>query len=463
VAARLRYEYQNAVADAGGLLHGPDIVARHRAPHNPRHLLRGTVSITLVSGGPANGGEDELAWLPSSVGSAARRGALNADSLHSGEAWRLLLDALGDAGAFLHSARLPPGGEGDAAGYRHLMVLLALGVDEALRTSDPYEPVLRPGNVDNILKWGMDCPDALYSGAPLRPDADYRVWGKRGDARFVGLQVMAGIGNAGDVVADDLDMGADGSFELFLSAERRDGNWLPLHEGASSFVVRQFFYDWLAEEPASLRIECLTPRPSPEPDQPSAEERTARQLAALGVFVRESVRFWWEVEEAGRAQGINAFRPPVVRADIGGATDNVTVWGSWELAEDEALIVEVTPPPALYWSLALGNQWWESIDYASHQSSLNGHQAVLDGGVFRAVVAHQDPGVANWLDTAGHRRGPAIVRWVRADEAPVPTTRVVSFDQLDSILPASTPRVSPDERDRALAARRSGVRKRFPR
>ena len=38
---------------------------------------------------------------------------------------------------------------------------------------------------------------------------------------------------------------------------------------------------------------------------------------------------------------------------------------------------------------------------------LNGHQAVLDDGVFRAVVAHRDPGVANWLDTAGNRRGPA--------------------------------------------------------
>ena len=422
-----------------------------------------TVRVIRVSGGPESNDAVELTWLPSSVGSAGRKGSLTAESLYSGEAWALMLAALGEAGALLHSDRLPPGHDGDAEGYRHLMVLLALGIDEALRTSDPYDPVLRPGNVDNVLKWGMDCPDALYSGAALRPDATYRVWGSRGDARFVGLQVMAGIGNAGDVVADDLTLAPDGTFELFLSADRHDGNWLPLAEGASSFVVRQFFYDWVAENPASLHIECLTRPEHTEVPQPNPAERTARQLAALGEFVRESVRFWWDIEEMGRAQGINAFRPPVVRSDIGGATDNVTVWGSWELADDEALVVEMTPPPAMYWSLALGNQWWETIDYAGHQSSLNGHQAVLDDGVFRAVVAHQDPGVANWLDTAGNRRGPAIVRWVRAESAPVPTTTVVPFDALDRALPPSTPRVTPEQRRDALSARRAGIQKRFPR
>jgi hypothetical protein len=435
----------------------------------PAHQF--TVRVARVSGGSADGAAneevtpvaDDLAWIPSSVGAAGRTGTLGADSLHSGEAWGMLLTALGDAGEFLHSERMPPGGESDAAGYRHLMVLLALGVDEALRSSDPYEPVIRPGNVDNVLKWGMDCPDALYSGASIRPDATYRIWGNRGRARFVHFQVMAGIGNIGDAVADDMAIADDGTFELFLSPERQGDNWLPLAEGASSLVIRQFFYDWATEQPASLQIECLSKPTSSAGPQPSAEERTARQLAALGNFVRDSVRFWWDIEEMGRQQGMNAFRPPVVRSDIGGATDNVTVWGSWDLADDEALIVEVTPPPALYWSISIGNQWWETVDYARHQSSLNGHQAVLDHGVFRGVVAHRDPGVANWLDTGGNRRGPGMVRWVRADDALVPSTRVVKFDQLDTALAPSTPRVTPAERQAALSARRAGIRRRFPR
>jgi hypothetical protein len=70
--------------------------------------------------------------------------------------------------------------------------------------------------------------------------------------------------------------------------------------------------------------------------------------------------------------------------------------------------------------------------------------------------------VANWLDTAGHRRGPAIFRFVRADgPAPVPDTRVVAFDELDAVLPPGTRRVDAATRRHVLACRRAAVRRRF--
>jgi hypothetical protein len=282
-----------------------------------------------------------------------------------------------------------------------------------------------------------------------------------------------------NVVADDLDTAADGSFEFVVSGQERPGNWMPLPPGSSSLVVRQFFYDWNVEEAARLEIDCLDAadleRPHPgtgsggtEEAMPGAGELSAagvgRQLAAIGEFVRASLAFWLDVEEGGRAQGVNAFREPAARTDIGGAAENVTVWGSWELEADQALVVEVTPPPALYWSVALGNHWWETIDYANHQSSLNGHQAVVDAdGVFRAVVARRDPGVANWLDTAGHRQGPIIFRWLRADDAPVPRTRLVRLDELAGVLPPDTALVDPATRAVTIRRRRAGVRRRFPR
>jgi len=149
---------------------------------------------------------------------------------------------------------------------------------------------------------------------------------------------------------------------------------------------------------------------------------------------------------------------------MGAAAENVSVWGSWELREGQALVIEVTPPEALYWSVSLGNHWWETIDYAHRQSSLNGHQAVIDDdGVFRVVVSHTDPGVANWLDTAGHRQGPMIFRWLRAQDAPVPTTRVVAVDELVTTLPAGTARVNQAQRRAVIARRRAAVRRRFPR
>ena len=405
-----------------------------------------------------------LSWFPASVGAARRTREESARDLESGAAWATLLEALDRAGQRVGAEHLDGDAEGRASGFRHLLVLLALGVDEVLRSADPRAPVIAPGNVDNALKWGMDCPDALYTGSAVRAGGTYRVTGRRGSARYLGFQVMAQMAAVANLVGDELVTDRDGEFEIVLSAEPAGANWLALTEGASSLVVRQFFYDWNAEEPAVLRIECL--EPPPELSTADVDEATAlaRQLPALGAFIEDSITFWDEIEQQGRAQGLNVFREPAARTDMGGAAENVTVWGSYELAPDQALVIEVTPPEALYWSVSLGNRWWESIDYAAHQSSLNGHQAVLDAdGRFRAVVAHSDPGVANWLDTAGSRSGPMIFRYVRADGAPVPATRVVSLDHLGDVLPAQTTACSLAERTLVVAGRTQGVRRRFPR
>jgi hypothetical protein len=266
-----------------------------------------------------------------------------------------------------------------------------------------------------------------------------------------------------NVVADDLAIKADGTFELLLSREQQPGNWMPLSPTASSFVVRQFFYDWEREEPARLRIDCLDRSPSPPHATPTPEV-VARQLVALGQFVEASLGFWLDIEETGRGAGLNMFRDPNARTDLGGAAENVSVWGSWQIDDGEALLIEVTPPPALYWSVALGNYWWETLDYANHQASLNGHQATLDDdGVFRAVVCDRDPGVSNWLDTCGYSQGPMIFRWLRAEDTPVPTTQVIRIDEIDDRLPASTQRIDVKERQGTIAARHRGIRKRFTR
>ena len=160
----------------------------------------------------------------------------------------------------------------------------------------------------------------------------------------------------------------------------------------------------------------------------------------------------------------NGFLPPIDRTDIGAAAENRPVIGRWELHPDEALIVEVKPPEGIYWSFSIGNPWWETIHYGRHQSSLNAHQAVVDSdGLVRVVLCDGDPGVANWLDTAGHSNGPIILRCVRTETAPTPTTRVVPFGTIHAELPPDTTKVTPEERRSVLAARRRAVRKRFER
>jgi hypothetical protein len=411
-------------------------------------------------------------WMPHSVNEAAKAGDATAEDLLSGRAWSHLLKALRQAADVVCSNEVARNPVDLASGFRHLLVLLALGADQALR-ADP-DPVLAvsPSGVDNVYKWGMDCPDCIYTGAPLRGGETYRIWGNRGTARYVGLQSMAGMASSANVLLDELDLGPDGEVELTLSAERHDGNWLPIAEDATILVVRHFFYDWDTEVASSLSIERVGAdgmarvsaagaggkdgRASRDP-----REAAARQLIALGDFVLGNLDFFLQFS---RPETPNTFLPPLDGTNMGAAAENRPVIGSFQLEPDEALVVEVIPPEGLYWSYSIGNPWWETIDYARHQSSLNGHQATVDeDGVLRVVMAHQDPGVANWLDTAGHSAGPVILRCVRTESAPVPETRVVRFDNIAGSLPAGTRRVTAEERRRTIAARRLAVSRRFSR
>jgi hypothetical protein len=81
----------------------------------------------------------------------------------------------------------------------------------------------------------------------------------------------------------------------------------------------------------------------------------------------------------------------------------------------------------------------------------------------RVVLSARDPGVANWLDTAGHSNGAMILRCVRTETAPTPKARVVKSDDIASVLPADTKLVKPEERQAILAARRRAVHERFAR
>ena len=62
---------------------------------------------------------------------------------------------------------------------------------------------------------------------------------------------------------------------------------------------------------------------------------------------------------------------------------------------------------------------------------INSSQAVYrDDGSFQLVVAHEDPGVPNWISTAAHEHGTMGLRWVLAESHPEPRTRVVKLSDL---------------------------------
>lgn len=354
-----------------------------------------------------------------------------------------------------------------AAATRYLTRFLAAGIRVCMEADDPDHPVFAR-MAENDMSWGLDNPDCNYSWAPLRGDATYRVHGRLGSANHVEFQVTAGhFGDGGvgrwkllsSVAGDGLEVGADGAFELWISPEARAGNWIRNHPEASFLLLRQYLLDWEREEPAVLAIERVDAWYPPPPPRTDA---VATHLDRLLQWLDTGARSWAGMHAAIQGMEPGAMQLVAPGPENAGLQGQVYGMGPWRCEPGEAVVVELDVPASKHWSVSLANRCWESVDFAGRQSSLNGAQAVVDGdGRFRGVVAHEDPGVWNWLDPAGHRLGTLAIRFLFPETTPGVRIETVAADDLAAVLPPGTRRVTPDERRDVLARRRAQVQRRY--
>src|SRR5262249_22565862 len=150
------------------------------------------------------------AWMPSSLREAPRAGDATPGDLETGAAWAHLLAKVQTVSETVLSDDVPHNAFDRAAGFRHLLVLLWIGIDDALRRESRPGVEIGPSNTDAVLKWGMDCPDCIYTGSGLRGGDTYRLWGNRGTARYVGLQTMAGMASTANVLLDEIELAPNG-------------------------------------------------------------------------------------------------------------------------------------------------------------------------------------------------------------------------------------------------------------
>lgn len=348
-----------------------------------------------------------------------------------GSAWEAFCDALKEAGKIIQSDKAPKDPMNQAEGYRYLTRLLRGGLEGALEFRDPMFPQLRCGAHDTI-KLGADNPDNRYESAVLDPQYDYRITGIRGTVDYLSFDTVinkygsgGGMRSTGFLDARDIDISADGRFEIFISQKQQPRNWLPMGPETNSVTVRQTFKDRISEKRAELTIERIGAES--ERPEPLTAEHLVRGLQSAVRFVTGSARLFEEWAESFLPA--NNTLPPADQAycqAIGGDPNIFYFHSAWSLADDEVLVIEATEVPECQtWNFQLDNWWMESLDYRFHRIHVNKHTAKYedDGGV-RIVVSHTDPGVPNWVETAGHEMGTMCWRWIDAEHHPGLVTRI---------------------------------------
>ncbi len=356
----------------------------------------------------------------------------------SGESWNEFCDALKAAGAALSFPGAPRDPFSQAEGYRYLSRLARAGLTAFIEHADTNAPVLHRV-VNETTKLGADNPDNYYQMAALDGNHEYKITGRRNTIAYLSFGTQSGnygqgggLPPTGHIESDQIDMDEDGCFELLLSRNPQGTNWLPMTSETGTLVVRQTFLDRDTEIPATLKIERINCSEDECRPSPLTARDLDEGLKNAGALVAGAPLLFakWARDFKNHSNELPMFDPQVSLA--AGGDPNITYYHShWAIEHDEALMIEVTPPECEYWNFQLNNYWMESLDYRHHRIHTNKHLAHLeDDSSVRLIVAHEHPGLPNWIETVGHMYGTMCFRWVRAKEHPQPRTRLVKLSSL---------------------------------
>ncbi len=360
-----------------------------------------------------------------------------------------------------------------AEGVRHVLRMLSMQIEQVFENDDPLHPEL---GWRYPSKMGQDNPDGLYQTAPLDLRHTYRLSGNVGTVRSLGISIMtwtfgtAPIRQLIELDGDDLVVDAEGNFVVTFSPEPAPldapvGTWHQPEPLETRLLLRQFFADWSAEVPADLHIECLdADGPPPRLTPTEVVDKLGRTVSMASLMAS----YWTGFGEGHLHRGeVNRFAPPMAEAGssgLGGTSRQLYDQCMWRVGPGEALILQFRPPECHYWEVQLGDRWYQSLDFINRPTTINDAQASIDeDGVVRIVISAEDPGVSNWLDTAGGADGYITMRYNLADHQPTPTLELVSRNALPDQLPATTQRVTPEQRAAIQRTRRQGALSRFRR
>jgi Protein of unknown function (DUF1214) len=398
--------------------------------------------------------------------------------------WKAFCTRLEEAGERVFKDANPATSVQRADGFRFVTQCVGQAFDLALETKDTAYPSFH-AFCGPTRKLGSDNADAVYLQAWIDGRSVYRVTGTKGSARFWNMTIQGArpesaalhepFGDTPQATLSGAGLVTDenGRFELFIGGEQRGPNWLPTTPESRKIFFRQFFDDF-QEEPANCQIERVGME---QPPAPPNHERLLEAMEWAGNFVDGAIRDWPDVLWQGGAlcdpEAPNRFAGSALLARLATGPDpardaederrgRLLAQMRWILEPDEALILDFEAYDDLW---MVGNEavFGNSMDYRYRSVSFTPSRTAIDAdGCVRIVIAHCDPGVANWLDTSGFSHGVTTFRSVLSAHMPELRTRVVAHSDIDAVLPADTKRISPAERTRLMLERFRAIHRRSP-
>lgn len=296
---------------------------------------------------------------------------------------------------------------------------------------DRDHPFLQSGT-GPFTKIGLDNPDTLYFGTRVHTGCDYVVTGRRGTTTDLSFQLLGGEYTAENVpdsetAFDDrrLDVDADGSFQ-----------WRFTPKTNAQLVIREVYNDWSARRGTVAIARTDTAGTAPPP---LTADLIEKRWATAGKQLVQRIKTWLQFPQWFYMNiPVNTMVAP--RLTPGGLATQYSSAGHFELAPEQALVITLPVSDAPYLGFQLGSLWYISLDYINHQTSLNGTQSQADpDGKIRIVVSEGNPGITNWVETVGHRKGFLQFRWQRVSReltpADGPTVELVDLASVPERLP----------------------------
>ena len=296
---------------------------------------------------------------------------------------------------------------------------------------DRDHPFLHSGT-GPFTKMGLDNPDTLYFGTRVQTGHEYVVTGNRGTTTDLSFQLLGGEYTDDNVpdsetAFDDrqLDIAANGDYE-----------WRFTPKTNAQLVIREVYNDWSARRGTVAIARTDTAGTAPAA---LTNDLIEKRFAVAGKQLVQRVKTWLQFPQWFYTNiPVNTMVAP--RLTPGGLATQYSSAGHFDLTPDQALVITLPVTDAPYLGFQLGSLWYVSLDYINHQTSLNGTQAQADpDGKIRIVVAERNPGVTNWVETDGHRKGFLQFRWQRVSreltEADGPTVELVDAGDVAARLP----------------------------